>query len=74
MNAIAVHAQIAESKNAVRKNTSHPRGRHHRPKEKADEGATRLLTDALGKVPQMTHVVIQEIDTENWGTSALAEG
>jgi 4-oxalocrotonate tautomerase len=41
-------------------------------KKRLIEGATRLLTDVLGKVPQMTHVVIQEIDTENWGTSALA--
>jgi 4-oxalocrotonate tautomerase len=43
-------------------------------KKRLIEGATRLLTDVLGKVPQMTYVVIQEIETENWGTSALAEG
>lgn len=41
-------------------------------KKRLIEGATRILTDVLGKVPQMTHVVIQEIETENWGTSALA--
>lgn len=31
------------------------------------EGATRLLVDVLGKNPQTTVVVIDEIDTDNWG-------
>jgi 4-oxalocrotonate tautomerase len=31
------------------------------------EGATRLLVDVLGKNPQTTVVVIEEIETENWG-------
>src|SRR6266550_5730848 len=30
-------------------------------------GVTQLLTDVLGKLPQTTHVVIQEIETDNWG-------
>ncbi|WP_306590612.1 4-oxalocrotonate tautomerase family protein [Geothrix sp. 21YS21S-4] len=31
------------------------------------EGATRLLVDVLGKNPQTTVVVIDEVDTDNWG-------
>lgn len=31
------------------------------------EGVTRLLADMLGKNPQTTMVVIDEIDTDNWG-------
>lgn len=30
-------------------------------------GATKLLVDVLAKNPKTTHVVIQEIDTDNWG-------
>ncbi len=30
-------------------------------------GATRLLADVLGKSPQTTVVVIDEVDTDNWG-------
>lgn len=31
------------------------------------EGTTRLLADVLGKNPLTTVVVIDEIDTDNWG-------
>lgn len=31
------------------------------------EGATRLLVDVLGKSPATTVVVIEEVDTDNWG-------
>lgn len=31
------------------------------------EGATRLLTDVLGKNPATTIVTIEEIPTDNWG-------
>lgn len=31
------------------------------------EGATRLLVDVLGKNPNTTVVVIEELDTDNWG-------
>jgi 4-oxalocrotonate tautomerase len=31
------------------------------------EGATRLLVDILGKNPATTVVVIDEVDTDNWG-------
>jgi 4-oxalocrotonate tautomerase len=30
-------------------------------------GATQLLVDILGKNPQTTIVVIEEVDTGNWG-------
>lgn len=30
-------------------------------------GVTRLLAEVLNKNPQTTVVVIEEIDTENWG-------
>ncbi len=30
-------------------------------------GATRLLVDVLGKNPPTTVVVIDEVDTDNWG-------
>ncbi len=31
------------------------------------EGATALLRDILGKNPATTVVVIDEVDTDNWG-------
>lgn len=31
------------------------------------EGATRLLADVLGKNPQTTFVIIEEVETDNWG-------
>jgi 4-oxalocrotonate tautomerase len=36
-------------------------------KTKLIQGATRLLTDILGKDPQTTVVVIDEVETDNWG-------
>ena len=30
-------------------------------------GATRLLQDVLGKNPATTVVVVDEVDTDNWG-------
>ncbi|MCM8857984.1 MAG: 4-oxalocrotonate tautomerase family protein [Candidatus Thiodiazotropha sp.] len=30
-------------------------------------GATKLLVDVLGKNPATTSVVIDEVDTDNWG-------
>lgn len=36
-------------------------------KEQLIEGATRLLVDVLGKNPKTTVVVIDEVDTDNWG-------
>ena len=39
------------------------------PEKKARliEGATRLLQEVLGKNPQTTVVLIEEVDTDSWG-------
>jgi 4-oxalocrotonate tautomerase len=39
------------------------------PQQKADliRGVTFLLRDVLGKNPATTVVVIDEVDTDNWG-------
>ena len=31
------------------------------------KGVTQLLADVLGKNPKTTVVVIEEVDTDNWG-------
>lgn len=31
------------------------------------EGVTKLLVDLLGKNPQSTVVIIDEVETDNWG-------
>jgi len=31
------------------------------------KGVTDLISDTLNKDPQLTHVVIQEIDLDDWG-------
>ena len=36
-------------------------------KAKLIEGATQLLVNVLGKNPATTVVVIDEVDTDNWG-------
>ncbi len=36
-------------------------------KEQLISGATQLLADVLGKNPATTVVVIEEVDTDNWG-------
>ena len=38
-------------------------------KEALIRGATQLLVDVLGKNPQTTVVVIDEIDTDSWGVA-----
>jgi 4-oxalocrotonate tautomerase len=35
------------------------------------EGATQLLVDVLGKNPASTVVVIDEVDTDNWGVGGV---
>ncbi len=30
-------------------------------------GTTQLMVDVLGKNPMFTHVVIEEVPSENWG-------
>ncbi len=39
------------------------------PEKKAEliSGVTKLLQETLGKNPQTTVVVIDEVDTDNWG-------
>lgn len=36
-------------------------------KEELIKGATQLLVDVLGKNPATTVVVIDEVETDNWG-------
>ena len=36
-------------------------------KEKVISGVTQVLKDVLGKDPNSTFVVIDEVDTDNWG-------
>ncbi len=36
-------------------------------KKELIKGTTQLLVDVLGKDPKTTFVVIDEIDTDNWG-------
>ncbi len=36
-------------------------------KQQLIEGATNLLRDVLGKNPKTTFVIIDEVDTDNWG-------
>lgn len=38
-----------------------------RQKQELIAGATQLLVDVLGKNPATTFVVIEEVDTDNWG-------
>ncbi|MDY0191365.1 MAG: 4-oxalocrotonate tautomerase family protein [Desulfuromonas sp.] len=39
------------------------------PEKKAEliKGATELLQNVLGKNPKTTVVIIEEVDTDNWG-------
>jgi 4-oxalocrotonate tautomerase len=36
-------------------------------KQQLIKGTTQLLVDILKKDPKTTHIVIEEIDTDNWG-------
>lgn len=36
-------------------------------KQELISGVTRLLQDVLGKNPETTFVIIDEVDTDNWG-------
>lgn len=36
-------------------------------KEKVIAGVTQVLVDVLGKNPKTTFVIIDEVDTDNWG-------
>lgn len=41
-------------------------------KQKLIEGATQLLVDVLGKNKSTTFVIIEEVDTDNWGIGGEA--
>ncbi|WP_447637804.1 tautomerase family protein [Flavobacterium microcysteis] len=36
-------------------------------KQQLIAGVTTLITDILGKDPNLTHIVIQEIELDDWG-------
>jgi len=36
-------------------------------KQRLIKGITDLITDVLNKDPQLTHVVIQEVELDDWG-------
>lgn len=36
------------------------------------EGVTRLLQETLGKNPATTVVVIEEVETDNWGIGGIS--
>jgi 4-oxalocrotonate tautomerase len=36
-------------------------------KQQLIKGVTDLITDVLNKDPHLTHIVIQEIDLDDWG-------
>lgn len=36
-------------------------------KQQLIAGATQLVVDILGKEPETTHVVIDEVNVDNWG-------
>lgn len=40
-------------------------------KQQLIEGATQLLVDVLGKNPATTFVIIDEVETENWGVGGI---
>jgi len=46
------------------------------PEQKAAliKGATDLLVDVLHKPPELTFVVIQEVEMEDWGVAGLPVG
>ena len=46
---------------------------HVGKKEKAQliHGVTKLLADTLGKNPASTVVIIDEVDTDNWGIGGV---
>jgi 4-oxalocrotonate tautomerase len=38
-------------------------------KQQLIKGVTQLLIEVLNKDPQLIHVVIDEVDTDNWGVA-----
>jgi len=54
---------------AVRKHPNNREGVTAEQKEILIRDTTAMLERVLNKAPQTTHVVIDEIDTDNWGFS-----
>ena len=44
-----------------------PEGATAEKKQELIKGVTQLLADVLGKNPKTTVVVIDEVETDNWG-------
>ena len=40
-------------------------------KQELIAGATQLVVDVLGKNPETTHVVIDEVPSDNWGVRGV---
>ena len=47
-----------------------PEGLTAKKKEALIAGVTKLLQDELGKNPETTIVIIDEVETDNWGIGA----
>lgn len=47
------------------------RGATKEQKSKLVADITRSLADTLGKKPEHTHIVIDEVDEENWGFAGV---
>jgi len=43
------------------------RGATSEQKERLIQGMTQVLVDVLGKNPKTTFIIIDEVDTDNWG-------
>ena len=41
-------------------------------KEEVIAGVTQLLADVLGKNPKTTFVLIEEVETDNWGIGGVS--
>lgn len=48
------------------------KGATAKQKQNLIAGVTALLKEELGKDPATTHVVISEVELENWGVGGLA--
>ena len=49
-----------------------PEGLTAQKKEILIAGVTKLLQEELGKNPETTIVIIDEVETDNWGIGALS--
>ena len=47
------------------------KGATREQKAKIVQDVTQSLSSVLGKKPEYTHIVIQEIEEENWGFSGM---